>query len=200
MRLEKQDLPFAAAIDQVTYKVPTGEVPIPVIDVRSRFEVAAAGEGAPVVEGHFSDGQPAVTVRTAGKGQAIYCGFLPGLSYFKPAIPLRPVDRGTTDDSMAHFIPTAFDPGASALMASLAAGLERPVLSSEPLVETTVIRAAQGAIVSLVNWSGRPVKALKLSIPGIPHAEAKLAAGGKVVRTDDGYIFDLEVADALILR
>ena len=202
VRLEKQDLPFAKTIDQVTFHTATNEVQLPVIDVRSRFEVKAADGMGPVVEGRFSDGAPAITVHTVGKGQAIYCGFLPGLSYFKPAIPLRPVDRGTTDDSMAHFIPTAFDDGASALIASSARGLERPVVCSDPLVETTVIRARQGVVISLVNWSGRPVKglSLKLTIPDLPRAEAKLASGGNVLRTEDGYSFDVNFADALILR
>lgn len=202
VRLEKQDLPFAQPIDGVTFPAATGEVQMPVIDVRSRFELAAVGDAGPVVKGRFSDGAPAVSVRTVGKGQAIYCGFLPGLSYFKPAIPLRPVDRGTTDDSMAHFIPTEFDRGASALIGLPAASVERPVVCSEPLVETTVIRAKQGMVISLVNWSGRPVKALslKLSIPSVPATKPRLASGGTVIRADDGFTFDLDVADALILQ
>ncbi|MEO5618670.1 MAG: hypothetical protein ABIS67_12960, partial [Candidatus Eisenbacteria bacterium] len=187
--MEKQDLPFAQPIDGVTFLAATGEVQMPVINVRSRFELAAVDDAGPVVKGRFLDGAPAVSVRTVGKGQAIYCGFLPGLSYFKPAIPLRPIDRGTTDDSMAHLIPTEFDRGASALIGLPAASVERPVVCSEPLVETTVIRAQQGVVIPLVNWSGRPVKglSLKLSISGVPATEAKLASGGMVIRTDDGY-------------
>ncbi|MBA3270146.1 MAG: beta-galactosidase trimerization domain-containing protein, partial [Acidobacteria bacterium] len=202
VRLEKQDLPFAQAIDQVTFETAIGNVQMPVINVRSRFELAAVGDAGPVVQGRFRDGAPAVSVRTVGKGQAIYCGFLPGLSYFKPAIPLRPIDRGTTDDSMAHFIPTEFDRGASALIGLPAASVERPVVCSEPLVETTVIRAKQGMVISLVNWSGRPVKALslKLSIPSVPATKPRLASGGTVIRADDGFTFDLDVADALILQ
>lgn len=202
VRLEKQDLPFAEVIDHVIYKTGTGDLQVPVVNARSRFRVCATGEAAPAVHGHFSDGAPAVAVRTVGKGRALYCGFLPGLSYFKPAIPLRPADRGTTDDSMAHFIPTDFDRGASALVASLAAGFERPVICSEPLVETMVIRAPTGVAISLVNWSGRPIKqlSLKLSIDNVPAAQAKLASGGAVVQTKEGYSFDLEFADALILR
>ncbi len=201
VRLEKQDLPFAKSIDQVTWKAATGEMQLPVINVRSRFDVAA-GAAAPTVEGRFSDSAPAVTVRTVGKGQAIYCGFLPGLSYFKPAMPMRPVDRGTTDDSMAHFIPTEFDRAASALIGFPAADVERRVVCSEPLVETMVIRAPQGVAISLANWSGRPVKglSLKLSIADLRGREATLCSEGTVTRTEEGYSFDLDVADALILR
>ena len=39
-----------------------------------------------------------------------FAAFLPGVSYFAPAIPLRPVDRSSVDESMAHFIPTGVRP------------------------------------------------------------------------------------------
>ena len=45
----------------------------------------------------FSGGAPALTRRAIGAGQAFYCGFLPGLAYFFPAVPRRPADRGCTD-------------------------------------------------------------------------------------------------------
>ncbi|HEV2294750.1 MAG TPA: beta-galactosidase trimerization domain-containing protein [Tepidisphaeraceae bacterium] len=202
VRLEKQDLAFAKTVDHVTLNTPSGQVQVPVIDARSRFDVGATTQGGATVGGRFSDGSSAVTVRSVGEGQAMYCGFLPGLSYFKPAIPMRPADRGTTDDSMAHFVPTEFHRGASALIGSPAGQLKRQVLCSEPLVETMVIRAPQGIVIPLVNWSGHPIKGLtlKLPLPGLPTSEAKLASGAAVVRTAGGYVFDLEIADALILR
>jgi hypothetical protein len=197
VRLEKQDLPFDQPIDQVTWN----DLKIPVIDVRSYF-APKSGDDAIKVSAKFSDGSPAVSVRTVGRGQAIYCGFLPGLSYFKPAIPRRPVDRGTTDDSMAHFIPTAFDRGASGLVAFPAIDVERPVTCSDALVETTVLRAKQGIVISLIHWSGRPLKglAVKLALPDVPTGEATLASGLPVHRDGDRYVLDLDIADALVLR
>ena len=56
-----------------------------------------------------------VIART-GKGSAYYAGFLPGLSYFAPAIPLRPVDRSSVDEGMNHFIPTEFADAAKGLI------------------------------------------------------------------------------------
>ncbi len=202
VRLEKQDLPFAAPIDDVKWTAAGRHAQIPVIDVRSRFAVRSSSNGGATVAGTFSDGSPAVTVRSIGKGRAIYCGFLPGLSYFKPAIPLRPVDRGTTDDSMAHFIPINFDRGASSLIASPAVDVERPVVCSDSLVESSVIKAKQGWVISLVNWSSRRVKglSLKLSLPGVAGADAELASGLPVRREGDRYVFDLDVADGLVLR
>ena len=49
-----------------------------------------------------ADGSPAIVVWRWGEGSATYAGFLPGLSYFKSSIPLRPVDRGATDESMSQ--------------------------------------------------------------------------------------------------
>ena len=57
------------------------------------------------VQAKFTDGSPAVTLNKVGKGSAMYVGFLPGLTYFWPAMPLRPMDRGATDDAMTHFLP-----------------------------------------------------------------------------------------------
>src|SRR4029079_11032097 len=114
--------------------------------------------------------------------------------YFKPAIPLRPVDRGTTDDAMAHFIPTDFHRGAAALIASPAHDVERPVRCSVPLVETTVIRAKQGVLVFLINWSGKPLKGLKvdLRLNELASADVKLASESSVRRDGDAYTFDLD--------
>ena len=110
--------------------------------------------------GTFRDNSPALTQHDVGSGLATYCAFLPSLSYYKPAIPLRPVDRGATDDAMIHFLPTAFDAAAGGLIASPAENLLLPVECSEALVETTVIESSQGVVIPLVNWSGEPVRDL----------------------------------------
>jgi hypothetical protein len=103
---------------------------------------------------------------------------------------------------MAHFIPTAFDRGASGLVAFPAIDVERPVTCSDALVETTVLRAKQGIVISLINWSGRPLKglAVKLALPDVPTGEATLASGLPVHRDGDRYVLDLDIADALVLR
>jgi len=143
--------------------------------------------------------------RDAGKGRVRVCGFLPGLTYFRPAIPRRPVDRGTTDDSMTHFVPAQFDATAARLVGSIAEDIVRPVTCSQPLVEASLIESPAASIIVLTNWSGRPVRdcAVTAHIP-LPARNATLASGARLtVGKDDHrtiFTFDLDVADVLILR
>ncbi len=201
----KEDLPFAKAIEEVTWWPPAAgdqaaPLTFPVFGAVSRIRV---DRGA-AVQGNFKDGAPAVTARQAGKGAATYCAFLPGLSYFKPAIPLRPVDRGSTDDAMAHFIPTEFDAGAGELIHLPLAGLTPPVLADRQSVESSVIESPAGKVIILINWSGQPIQGLKLSVARPVPGKAELAGGGAVQVTSEKdravFVLDLNLADALILR
>jgi hypothetical protein len=195
----KQDIRFVKPLDEV--KLVDAVSPFPVFGVVSRFKAAADA----TVRGTFRDGSPAVTVRAAGKGQAFACAFLPGLSYFFPAIPLKPLDRGSTENAMSHFLPVALDVNVGKLVGSPAATVVRPVVASEPLVECSLIESKKGTAVILANWSGKPLKGLTLafSIP-VPGGSATLAGGGPVKRETAGdrtvFTLDLDVADTLILR
>ncbi|MBY0523283.1 MAG: beta-galactosidase trimerization domain-containing protein [Gemmataceae bacterium] len=197
VRFEKQDLPFATAMDQVHMNTmkPWME---PVIGVRSRF----AADSKQVV-GVFDDKSPAVSRRTVGKGQASYLGYLPGFAYMKPALPKRPIDRGATDEAFMHFIPTRFDKGAALSIAN--PDFPLPVVCSEPLVENTVVQAKSSTLIPLVNWSGAPVKGLTVTV-NLPVLAEKvtLASGNKVEMKREAskliLTLDLDVADALILR
>ncbi|MFP4027370.1 MAG: beta-galactosidase trimerization domain-containing protein [Candidatus Brocadiia bacterium] len=202
MRFIKQDMPFADPIDSV--KWPDTEENIPVIAVRSRIDPADAE-----VDATFKDGSAAMTSRNVGQGTAVYCAFLPGLSYFKGAIPKRPVDRGASPDMMTHFLPTDFNPAATKLFEEAAQPIPRPVTCSDPLVESRIIESKHGVLVPLVNWRPDPIKQLTVTIRKdlLPEdADATLASGrelppGKV--EEEGalvFTFPLDVADALIFR
>ena len=84
--------------------------------------------------------------------------------------------------------------------------ITRPVVCSEPLVESTVIRSEHGTLIPLVNWTPDSVKSLKVTVdPELAGSmSATLASGGELVVSHEGgrqvYSFDLDVADALILR
>ncbi|MCE9592502.1 MAG: beta-galactosidase trimerization domain-containing protein [Planctomycetes bacterium] len=199
IHFEKQDLPFAEQIDAVTWKSPAGDKKVPVYGAASVFTAA----GAEVI-GTFSDGSPAVTINKPGKGEAMFCGFPVGLSYFKPAIPQRPVDRGSSDDAMAHFIPTEFNADCAAIIGAVAQGVDRVVLCSSNLVEATVIESKSGIAIPLVNWSGKPIKGLTVTFTGKAGGKMSLSSGGRVSAKTEGdktiYTLDLDVADALVLR
>src|SRR5262249_25167250 len=149
----------------------------------------------------FADGLPAVLARSAGKGSARYHAFLPGLSYFKPAMPLRPMDRGATDDSMTHFLPHAFDEGAFNLIAGEIADKDLPVVCSHEHVETTVIQAKQGVLIPLINWRNQKlglkgVRGLTVTVNiAVPTADVSLASGRpvQVSRRDGKVVFTLDL-------
>jgi hypothetical protein len=106
---------------------------------------------------------------------------------------------------MNHFIPTEFDPGAYHLVGSAATGVNRPVVCSEPLVTSGVIQSRAGTAIPVVNRSSRPVKGLTVSVNfQAPSGKAQLASGRPLIVRQQNehreYQFDLDVADAIILR
>lgn len=200
IRFAKQDLPFAKALDQVALDQ-ADSAALSVYGLRGKSTLAGA-----TATGRFvSDKSPAATVKKTGSGEAVYLAFLPGLSYFKPAIPFRPVDRGTTDESMDHFIPTDFDSLSTTLMANLSRDVNRPVVCSERLVENMVIEARGGVVIPLINWSKGPIKGLTVTVNMAVPARSAVLASGKAVRVakEEGktvFTLDLDVADAIVLR
>jgi hypothetical protein len=196
---EKQDLPFYQPIDEVKL-ADDASVTMPVIGSQSLIELSGASAAAA-----FKDGQPAVAVNTVGSGKTYYAAFLPGLSYFKPAMPMMPVDRGSTDDASAHFIPTAFDAGADKVIGMPVADIARPVTASNNLVQATIIDSDKGMAIVLANWAGKPIKGLTVTLHEATNAKAITLATGGDVKVDRGdgvvtFTLDLDVADAIILR
>lgn len=192
----KQDLPFAEPIDSVHFE--NGKT-IPVIGVKSQSKTQGVN-----VEAKFKDGSPAVFSKTAGKGKVIYCGFLPGLSYFKPAIPKKPFDRGANENAMVHFLPMDFDSESGKLIGSAVHSLVKPVNCSNSLVESTIIDSPHGLAISLVNWSSKPIVNLQVELNFQVKGQVTLASGKKVAVKRDGVKtllqLDLQVADTLICR
>ncbi len=200
IRLIKQDLPYAEPLDAVVWEMPERTLELPIFAVRQRLIPMQAQ-----VQGRYEDNSVAITVHTYGRGRAMVCGFLPGLSYFRPVIPIRPLDRGTTDNAMAHFIPTAFDTIASKLIGKLGEEIMRPVSSSEPLVATHMIEADASVVIPLVNWSGHAIEELEINVNiTIPIEHIALASGQPVTPRETAlgtaFLLPLDIADALILR
>lgn len=207
----KQDIPFAKDVDMVATSAAkpdaTGtaaplafESPLGVYGAVSRVK----NNGGQVLA-TFANGTPAVMTKKTGQGTTWYCGFLPGLSYYKSAIPLRPVDRGSTENAMVHFLPTQFDVRAAAVIGLPTRDLKRPVDCSEPLVESTVIQSPHGVAIPLVNWTGKSIQGLRVRVPADAPTKSAALASGRPLKTEtvDGarvFTFDIDAADALILR
>ena len=204
IQFEKQDLPFAEPLDTVTWQCSESSErkgSFPVFGLAGTFK---AGQDAQVT-GKFKNGRPAIVHRAVGKGSATYCGFLPGLTYLQKALPKIPVDRGATDDSSAHFLPTDFEMSARALVGAPLANI-KPQISCAPLTEAMIIRSKQGVVIPLVNWDKAALKSqtLVVHVP-VPTKSIRLASGRPIqVESKAGGAvsvrFDLGVADALIFR
>jgi len=208
----KADLPFLKPLDEAVSTVsdiPDGrKIRLPVLLARQKFALTAPADQYSKMAMSFASGGNAFSGRMVGKGGAIYAGFFPGMAYAKPAIPMKPCDRGSTDDAMAHFIPTAFDlMAAHLILEPIGEAHVRPLVEcSVPLVETSWIDAKAGIAVPLVNWSGAPIEELTVRVknPGRPVGQVSAASESEARWKKDGddivVTLPLDVADLLILR
>jgi len=211
--LTKQDLPLYQPIDYVKW---TGKAPIENVPVIVWKQKLAAADGQ--VLGTFTDGSPAVVRKTHGKGRAVLFGFLPGQAYLKSGLPIRPADRGSSDDAFTHFLPTEMDKALRARIVDdfLPAGFTRPVECSEPLVETTCIDTPTAALqdnsagiqarlgVPLINYTGKPIAKLTVTIAGLGAAKSVRSIERGVLKPtfQNGNMtveLPLEVADMLLI-
>ncbi|MCX8139779.1 MAG: hypothetical protein N3E46_08855 [Gemmataceae bacterium] len=166
------------------------------------------------VAGRFRDGTPAVTVQRHGRGRAVLFAFLPGQAYLRSGLPLRPVDRGASPHSYAHFLPTQLDRHLRARLVEDFLPPDdarlRPVLVEAELVETTCIDtpALQGQparlAIPLINWSGRPIPQLNVLIRDLPQVRRiRSVERGELqyTQTPEGLRLNvpLDVADMLLI-
>jgi len=157
----KDHLPFLKPLDIVLF----GEVEMPIYMARQKFELRQPENSYEDVA-KFKSGGNAAVVRKVGEGYAAFFGFMPGASYVKPAIPVRPCDRGATDDAFSHFIPTDFDETAKGIILAAVqnASVDRPVQSSVPLVEVSRIEAEMGIAITLINWTKGAIDELVITV------------------------------------
>eukprot|EP01043_Picozoa_sp_COSAG02_P052496 COSAG02_NODE_5665_length_4144_cov_1.456366_3_plen_410_part_00 len=166
----KRDLPNALRLDTVFVNGGGSEASMGAYGLLVRpgnFTGPTAGLANTTVLAHYgSDQTPAATLRKVGKGRAVFHGFLPSVSYFAPALPNRPIDicpRDGDSGCFCHFVPSAFDKHASAL-------LDLPQIdentggtgthdalawASDPLVEVLVVAGQTrnlGVAILMINW------------------------------------------------
>ena len=106
----KQDLQYAPVLDTATptasFESSDGEAQnttMLVLGEKAVLSLASPPSGADTLA-RFSDGSPALFRRSHGEGAAIVAAFHLGFSYIHPALPKRPVARGSTDETFNHFV------------------------------------------------------------------------------------------------
>jgi hypothetical protein len=213
----KQDLAFAEILDTASLAAETAtsrhgygmfaQSNLTVVGEKAIFKPPA---DATILARFGSDQGVAAYSRKVGNGQVFYFGFHVGLAYFFPAIPKRPVARGSNDECFNHWVPTEFDADArflASLPTKQIVGVA-PVLSSEPRVDIGVVAAAgKGTVIPVTNWAGAVVRGFNITLQfPCTFTTAKLASGGsinasKTASGHDVFVFDLDIAaDAVILR
>ena len=189
----KQDLSHAVALDSVrnVTSVAQGSTSMPVFGAISVANVSRTATGLTTTM-VFSNGSAAETERAVGRGHAVWLGFLPGLSYFKPALPKRPVDRCHRDDCFCQFLPEQFDAAALAVLQHVEAlasdhpatkTILRPVSASDGLVEVRFCHTraiSHRETRSAASHTGRCVRILSLSLSS-QVSPVVTASGGSLI-------------------
>jgi hypothetical protein len=134
---------------------------------RISFEIFGYRQNFDVKEGkviaRYKNGEIACVENNYGNGKAIIMGFLPGASYVRPAIPLKPYGRGGIDE-LSNFIPVDFSKEVAGIFKYFLSDIKSPVLCSENLVEAILRKKENGYIIPLINYSGRDIKNLKVRL------------------------------------
>ncbi len=189
------ELPVAASIDTITMD----GAKIQAVGMRQTL----VPDDAKVLA-TWPDGKAAATVRELGKGKAFAVGTLAGCTYIKTGLPVQPFARG---GNRYPVVPTGIDPAATKLVRL---GVDaRPIadaaVCSDPLVEAVVMDNAKGSVVTLVNWTEKPIAGLQVQVrmPAKP-AKVRSVQNGKDLTVDykDGVLTvttDLEWADYILL-
>lgn len=188
----KLELIHAHPVDTITLTALGGHR-MPVLACRQMFAVSDG-----VAVGQFNGGQPAVITNGFGKGRALICGFLPGVSYFYGAFPAVPYGRGGEDLSV-NLYPQCKPQVREAMTDLMRAVWPRmviPVKASNPFVEANLLRNGERYYVALVNFSGAPIKELVLSI-----AKSECGGAGSAIAeyttaktSDKGDFFTVKMA------
>lgn len=194
----KMELPGMRPMDELSF---SGETPfkMPALAATDSLQPLATAR----VLATFSNGKPAALANHYGRGTAYLIGAMPGLAYLKPAIPDRPFDR----NSFAHFLPVHFDSNVRILIERPLrdAGVQPEVWCSDALVEGDLLTCDQASVVSLVNFTARPIKNLtvKVRAPGKPARVWTARLGDLPFSYSDHEVnvsLRLDVTDFLVLQ
>jgi hypothetical protein len=146
-------------------------------EVLSVKQALRAKETAEIVA-RFGDGAPAVVRGSVGKG-FVYCvGFLPGLSYVKPALVAKfaleeqaVADQASLTRDQAALLDRSANPWEypsdirNWLLAPVRqAAVVKPIECNSPLVDAVLMEHERGVVIPLANYTNRPLPQFQLTI------------------------------------
>ncbi|HOL50463.1 MAG TPA: hypothetical protein PLW07_07745 [bacterium] len=154
----KLELVHAKPLDSVVFNnINNKVIGFDIYGYRQSFQ---AGSGR--ILATYKNGEPACIENQYGKGKAIIMGFLPGPTYFKPAIPVKPYGRGGIDE-LQGFVPTSFTDEIPAVFRYFLSGVKSPAVCNEPLVETILRKSDTGYVLFLINYTGKNLKNVRVT-------------------------------------
>ena len=148
---------------------------------------------------HFADRvTPAMVANQFGEGRATICGLLPGVAYVKPCVPVGVFSRSLEPDDLMHFRPTSFaDPVRDLILLPVHQAKITPVAFCDPVyVEAVLWEQGDNRLLILNNHSGKPLKNVKVTIPGLASATGIRSQQGerpRITRTGDDLQIELPV-------
>ena len=195
----KQDLPFAKPIDTIKWNGGRLEIFGAKAILQPRKPTLLSKKAK--ILASFPNGSPALIKHPSAKGTSYTCAFLPGLSYYRNATPMVPVDRSSSIKSLIHFLPTQFNDTARILIDLPAKSLTKPVRCSAPLIESCILDSPKGTAIVLVNWTREIQKGLTVILgQNFPPGPVRLASGQAVNRSGNRLTLDLNIAESIIFN
>jgi len=203
----KATLLHLAPVDTITFvSGKTAEeplAPMPVLAFKQELEPDQAQ-----VWGRYENGDPAVLHNKFGKGQAITFGALPGLAYVKSAVPMLPFGRGIDPEKdLSARIVTDYDPNLRRIidLPLQLAHVRKRVETSEPLVESGLLKADDAYVIPMANWGLQAIANLQVTLRdlGPVKSVASQQQGDlQFTRTPDGVTaqMPLTLTDFLIVK
>jgi hypothetical protein len=196
---------------------------MPLLGLRQPMQMTAS-PGA-MLSCEAADGSPLAARVRCGEGTVFIAGFMPGIGYIHTAMLARNAaapaaadpadwtqfaaggDWSQMERSALSYNPWEYPVAEREFLLQPveAAGVVPPVALSEPLIEAFLLESERGAVVTLANYSLRPVEALRVTIrPGrLPTSIESVRLGelGHRVEGDEVTVeLPLTDTDMLLLR
>lgn len=143
---QRNGVPQLKPMGQMTFSSPLPAGPVEAYGLKATAEIKTAR-----VIGTWPDGSAAATINDSGAGKAIFIGALPGVSYV----------RGS---NMGPGFTTEY-PGAVRDLINapaILAGVRKDVELDVPVVEATLQDGDKGAVVTMVNYTMKPIAKVTL--------------------------------------